>query len=266
MNRSPLFYPLNRGMDADAGGAADLQTDVMRFMAIISMCLVAIFALVQSIPLGPTPPQSESVRIPVQEPVVEEPEEIPEKTVTLVRPGIQRLPPAKEPVRLDRPVAKPVERPVQKPEIRSTTVAADIEPVSRPAAPPLSNPDASTTTSKAQKGFTLRFESDAALTRLVERDVVGLYAISESSIHRMTIESGAMSFWPASAPQRFHEMDVTTVPEAVVDEWRQGRSGGEIKWGVSIPAPMARDLNDYLSRYEGGSLVIGRDGQLRMEQ
>ena len=45
MTRSPLFYPLNRGMDAEAGGAADLQTDVMRFMAILSLCLVAIFAL-----------------------------------------------------------------------------------------------------------------------------------------------------------------------------------------------------------------------------
>ena len=40
VSRSPLFYPLNRGMDADAGGAADLQTDVMRFMAILSLCLV----------------------------------------------------------------------------------------------------------------------------------------------------------------------------------------------------------------------------------
>ncbi|MDH3441459.1 MAG: hypothetical protein OEM63_11950 [Gammaproteobacteria bacterium] len=265
MNRSPLFYPLNRGMDADAGGAADLQTDVMRFMAIISMCLVAIFALVQSIPLAPVS-QTEPVQTPVPAPVIEQPVEIPEKSVTLIRPEAQKLPPKSEPVRLDRPVARPVERPVQKPEIRSSTVAVNIEPVSKPAAPPSSNSDASTIASKAQKGFTLRFESDAALTRLVERDVVGLYAISESSIHRMTIESGAMSFWPASAPQRFHEMDVTTVPEAVLGEWRRGRSGGEIKWGVSIPAPMSRDLNDYLSRHEGGSLVIGRDGQLRMEQ
>ena len=56
MNRSPLFYPLNRGLDADGGGAADLQTDVMRFMAILSLCLVAIFALVQSIPLAPVEP------------------------------------------------------------------------------------------------------------------------------------------------------------------------------------------------------------------
>ncbi|NOR66604.1 MAG: hypothetical protein GQ528_04535 [Woeseiaceae bacterium] len=54
MTRSPLFYPLNRGMDAEAGGIADLQTDVMRFIAILALCLVAIFALVQSLPLMPT--------------------------------------------------------------------------------------------------------------------------------------------------------------------------------------------------------------------
>ena len=55
MSRSPLFYPMHRG-DTDAGGAADLQTDIMRFMAILALCLVAIFALVQSIPLVPEAP------------------------------------------------------------------------------------------------------------------------------------------------------------------------------------------------------------------
>ena len=35
MTRSPLAYPLNRSADMDVGGAADLQTDIMRFMAIL---------------------------------------------------------------------------------------------------------------------------------------------------------------------------------------------------------------------------------------
>lgn len=252
MNRSPLFYPLNRGMDADAGGAADLQTDVMRFMAIISMCLVAIFALVQSIPLAPVSPP-EPAQIPVPEPAVEEPVATPDKAITLTRPEPRKPPPETEPVRLDRPVGKPPAR-------------APAKPISEPVAAPVQAPEPSNAPSPAKKGFTLRFESGAALTRLVERDVVGLYAITESSIHRMTIDAGSMSFWPASAPQRFHEMDVATVPDAVLSEWRRRQSGDEIKWGVSIPAPMSRDLNDYLGRYEGGSLVIGRDGQLRLEQ
>lgn len=267
MNRSPLFYPLNRGMDADAGGAADLQTDVMRFMAIISMCLVAIFALVQSIPLTPIP-QTETVEMFEPEPIIEEPVEAPEKAITLVRPELQKLPPREDPVRLNRPVPKPIERIVELPKTRTLTTSpqADIEPAAKTAASPVPTPDVGETTSETQKGFTLRFESDAALTRLVERDVVGFYAISESSIHRMSIDSGALSFWPASAPQRFHEMHRATVPATVLTEWRRGRTGGDVKWGVSIPAPMARDLNDYLGQHEGGSLVIGRDGQLRLDQ
>ena len=40
-----------RGADNEAGGAADLQTDVMRFMAILSLCLMVIFAVVQSVPV-----------------------------------------------------------------------------------------------------------------------------------------------------------------------------------------------------------------------
>ncbi len=70
MSRSPLAYPLTRGIDADSGGAADLQTDIMRFMAILALCLVAIFALVQSIPLAPTPQVTE-VPEPAQELPVE---------------------------------------------------------------------------------------------------------------------------------------------------------------------------------------------------
>ena len=76
MSRSPLFYPLNRGMDAEAGGIADLQTDVMRFIAILCLCLVAIFALVQSIPLMPTyvesPPQFDTL-VPQPEPTAPAP-------------------------------------------------------------------------------------------------------------------------------------------------------------------------------------------------
>ena len=60
MRRVP--HPMYRAAEADGGGAADLQTDVMRFMAILSLCLVAIFALVQSLPLAP-------IAKPVAEPV-----------------------------------------------------------------------------------------------------------------------------------------------------------------------------------------------------
>ena len=72
MTRSPLAYPLTRSADMDIGGAADLQTDIMRFMAILSLCLVAIFALVQSIPMTPAEPVPIEPD-PAPQPVAEEP-------------------------------------------------------------------------------------------------------------------------------------------------------------------------------------------------
>ena len=160
MMRSPLFYPLNRGMDADAGGVADLQTDVMRFMAILALCLVAIFALVQSIPLAPTkvadtpveqhakPPEPELANEPTPQPVPE-PERIEEPDITLTGPQPRRLPVRAAPPVLQRPLAQTIE-------------SIEVTPVEP---------------QPAEQGFTLRFEDDAALTRLVARKEVGLYAI-----------------------------------------------------------------------------------------
>ncbi len=269
MNRSPLFYPMTRSLDADAGGAADLQTDVMRFMAIISMCLVAIFALVQSIPLAPAVPPPEPIvdeQTVVERPAPAEPErplqpDI-DKPVALTRPTPAKMPEPAAPVALERPQPKRLERR----ELVSDVSAPSKAPEPKPVAPADSPAQPRSMQSKAQKGFTLRFESDAALSRLVEREVVGLYAISPAAIHRMQISAGRMSFWQASAPQRFHEMDSATVPSAVLDAWRRGHAARDLKWGVSLPAPMARDLNEYLATYDGGDLVIGRDGQLRLEQ
>ena len=260
MNRSPLFYPLNRGMDADAGGAADLQTDVMRFMAIISMCLVAIFALVQSIPLAQVEePPKRTPADPVPAPEVRAadtsvPIEIAEPEILeLTRPEPQRPEPKPKPVALERPAMKPLPRQTEPPSLPVAAQAPDI-PVPASAEP-----------GETRKGFSLRFESDAALKRLVARDVVGFYAIAGDDTQRMNVDGVRISFWTASAPRQFHEMDAATVPGDVLTAYGRGSTGAGVKWGVSLPGAMSSQLNRYLAELEGGSLVIGADGQLRLE-
>ena len=213
--RSPLFYPLNRGMDAEAGGVADLQTDVMRFMAILALCLVAIFALVQSIPLLPTPVEPPEVEADAAQSAIPEPE--------IIEPE----PPA--PAEIEKPP----------------------EPIPAPA----------------PQGFTLRFETDLALTRLVARNEVGLYAITAEKSLRMNVNRGEFGFWAASVPNQFHEMDETTVPDDVLSALRRAGSvkSSDVKWGVTLPTKMRQQLNGFLSEFEGGSLVIGADGSLRRE-
>ena len=273
MSRSPLAYPLNRGADMDVGGAADLQTDVMRFMAIISLCLVAIFALVQSMPIAPpVAPDTteEQVTIPeqvvVQEqvvavavkpspaaPIKSEPDPVVAKTdatISLTRP---KWTPKYQPKPVPREESAPAPQVVQAPPTATTPAAV----VSVEAAtPPV----------EEQDGFTLRFESDAALTRLVAAGQVGIYAIDAGSARRMTVSDSRISFWDASVPNSFHEMEVSTVPRPVVDALtRSGVDTSGVSWGVTLPGKLKTQLDGLMQQQRGGSLLIGINGQIRLE-
>lgn len=216
--RSPLAYPLNRNSDMEGGGAADLQTDIMRFMAILSLCLVAIFALVQSVPLTPAvQPVVEPVDDPVAEPV-------------------------------GNPVAEPVDKPVAEP---------DGDPIVDHAEQPVEN----------NTGVSLRFESDAALTRLVATGQIGLYAIAARRAQRMTVRNSRISFWDASTPKAFHEMEATTVPGVVVDALtRTAIDFDAVSWGVTLPGKLKTQLDALMQQHDNGSLVIDANGNILWEK
>ena len=322
MTRSPLAYPLNRTADTDVGGAADLQTDIMRFMAILSLCLVAIFALVQSIPMAPTEPvlpienslpatttkdpvggglpatatkdpvggglsatptkdpvggglpatatkdpvggglPATATKDPVggglpatatKDPVggglpatESTPEQEPERAVVLTRP--KWIPKYKPQVAAKAP---PTESP------RPEPIAAEAAPTE---APPASEPE------PEQDGFTLRFASDAALTRAVAAQFVGLYALEPGSAKRMTVSESRISFWDASTPNTFHEMESTTVPGAVVDALaRTGVTTENVSWGVTLPGRMKTQLDALMQEHRGGSLIINASGDIHWE-
>ena len=253
MSRSPLAYPLNRGIDGDAGGAADLQTDIMRFMAILALCLVAIFALVQSIPLAPQSPPAEPAPAPVQE--------VQAKPAPAPVADSEPAPQSAEVVQLTRPKWQPRPKPERVEPVAPVTPAPT--PLVRqpaPAAPPESPP------AEQPVGFTLRFESDLALTRLVAANQVGFYAIADGRAQRMAVSDSRISFWNASTPNAFHEMEATTVPEPVTQALqRSGTESNGVNWGVTLPGKLSRQLDTLMRENDGGSLVIGVDGQLRLE-
>jgi hypothetical protein len=269
MTRSPLAYPLNRSSDMEGGGAADLQTDIMRFMAILSLCLVAIFALVQSIPMTPAEP-IQAVQ-PVEsvesvEPIKSEPQPLPppaaveptplvekvqavEKTVALTRPKWVPKPPPK------RTVVEPLSPPPNVPDVQASAPAVTT------TAPQVTPPAESET-----DGFTLRFESDAALARLVATSHVGLYAIDSDRAQRMTVSESRISFWDASTPNKFHEMETATVPGAVIEALtRTGTRADAVRWGVTLPARLRTQLDDLMRDHSGGALIIGASGEIRWE-
>lgn len=248
MSRSPLAYPLVRGVDADVGGAADLQTDVMRFMAILALCLVAIFALVQSIPLAPEVPRAAPPETVAPEtPVAAIPADLP--------------PPAPAPI---APVPRPVTEPA--PVAPATAAKDDQDPPDDRTVP--SSDEGATVPAPAPEpeGFTLRFDSDLALTRLVAAGQVGFYAMTPGRAQRMSVRASRVSFWDASQPARFHEMERSTVPTAVIDALRRtGVDPADAGWGVTLPGRLSRELEVLMREHTGGALVIDADGALRRE-
>ena len=275
MTRSPLFYPMHRG-DTDAGGAADLQTDIMRFMAILALCLVAIFALVQSIPLIPeaptqspvaaAPPPFQEIEPVAEDPVEQEPVVTPTpaaedsaKAVLLTRPKwTSTFVPQQS--ALSPPVENVPQRSTLSPPVEKAPSAEDRpEPIELDSPPPPTPP-------AEKKGFSLRFESDHALTRLVAAGKVGLYAIGDGRAQRMTVSESRISFWDASTPNAFHEMETSTVPRPVIDALaRSGINTAGIDWGVTLPGQLREQLDALMRDNSGGALVIGLDGELRLE-
>lgn len=258
MTRSPLFYPLKRGMDYEAGGAAELQTDVMRFMAILALCLVAIFALVQSIPLAP--PVSAPPAPPPETPAVA-PARVSAPVAPVPADPAQERPspePASEPAKLPRTAA---EAPASA-SVPEAPVPDPVPEVAHDTAPPESLREPATT------GFTLSFESDLALTRLVARNEVALYALTEAKSLRMSVNRGRISFWPAATPNQVHEMTSATVPATVVQAQRRAGAFGPnetVRWGVTLTPKIRRQLQGYLDAEKGGALVIDVAGNLRLE-
>jgi len=249
VSRSPLMYAMGRGFDSDAGGAAELQTDVMRFMAILSLCLVAIFALVQSLPPAPVkattpdisaiPPLSIEEEKPIASPAAVEAKKLAVEAAALEQPIILTRP---KPVAADRHVV-------------NAPNPAVVEPVATPIVP-------------EREGFTLQFEDDTALTRLISSKDVGFFAISADKTMRLTIDGSKMNFWPSSTPGQFHEMDGSTVPVEVKRALLRSGAAlpGTPQWGVTLPPVTTGQLTQILAESKGGSLIIGSNGEIRLER
>lgn len=232
MGRLPWGREMQPFRHRESGGMEELQTDVMRFMAILAFCLVAIFALVQSIPLlPPAPPRSPlDTRARPPEPVKKTPEE--------------RVPQAPEPAASPRP--KPI-------------------PTPRPA-PPVPKPDAPA--QDQGPGFSLRFDSDAALIRLVAGGRVELYAFSDDQTWRMSIGGDGLHFTTAQRPAKLNLMRAETVPGAMVEALRHAAPPdvlGSMSWGVTLPAATNEAIARLVSAFRSGTLVIHANGSVHRE-
>ncbi|MDH3647227.1 MAG: hypothetical protein OER80_10670 [Gammaproteobacteria bacterium] len=251
---------------------SELQTDVMRFMAILAFCLVAIFAIVQSIPLEPRQSQTPAVEtkrvveipqpapIPRPAPAKAKPTPGPKPLTKVAQPQPKTV--AKpvrsqrpEPVNLPTPAAapKPVPREIRAPVVERTTLAVPT-PVPVQTAPP------------ARQGLSLSFESDAVLRSLVEQQRVSLFAIDGETFYRMSVMGSRIDFASGATPAQYHEMVFETVPVEVAQSFELQHAGRarDVIWGVTLPAGTTLQLQRFVQTNFSGSLIITADAKLAL--
>jgi hypothetical protein len=200
-------------------------------------------------PISPPASTEEPVSQSVPEPLPETlPERIPDSLLQ------QIVEPEPEPVLNQSEKAVTLTRPKWQPVVPKAVPAA-ITTDELPAPP-----------TEESEGFSLRFESDLALSRLVAASQIGVYAIEGDRARRMTINNSNINFWDASVPNSFHEMEVSTVPQPVVNALvRTGADTAKISWGVTLPGKLKSQLDRLMQEHRGGALVIGTDGNIRLE-
>lgn len=266
------------GLPPEASATADgesLQTDVMRFMAIIGLCLTAIFALVQSLPsdkqAGPPPVAATEAEAQRAERLQRQLD----ASADALRGEQQRRHLAEQTVAMlvgerqarraqSRP--KPAQLPAPEPKAPNPPTARHVKPApvamrSVPPSPP-KRVEVERVESPPQS-FTLQFADRQALERLVSERQVELLAITPQRQWQVRIESGLLR-WSArqGGAVRYHEMDPKTVPTRFVEGLAAVTGDAAVTWGVVLPERIAGAIQRLITGRESGRLLIQADGRV----
>lgn len=246
-----------------AGGDTDaLQTDVMRFMSIIGLCLMAVFALVQGIPVQEQEQEkTRKVLADIERASREKEQELTELRRRLVNSQVQLDHSRKEIEALrQRPQPQAAKHIIEKhspPQAAKPVIEKRSPPA--PAVKPV----------PARQGFSLQFASDAALDRLVAAGSVTLYGMADQQAWQLSLEGGRPAVVRSSFPGWFHEMSVTTVPKHYLYSLKNVADGpgpSGVVWGVQLPATTRTAITSLTRGQQGGALVIRGDGQVTLEE
>jgi len=254
------------------GEEANLQADVMRFMAIVAFCLIAILAMVRQVPTLPTPPP---VPLPDDPIPIEQLEKataaIPTQPTPIPLPADIEAPlPTPNPTKAPKPKIRPTTpperyRPADPPPLQQARVMEEpLQPeVAQKAAAPNTAEAASAESETGDQGLTLRFDSDGDFLRLIAKGKVAVYAFDESIFLSLGTN---YRFSPTTPPSQFYELDKATVPSHLSQALPEDMSAAGLKWAVGLTPRVQRQIQQHLGRVEHGQLLINKYEEVRHVQ
>ncbi len=275
---------------------AELQADVMRFVAILALCLVGISTLAERAsdpsadraaaapPIharsapgrpvagettgGPGKPSRGDSGLRTAEDEIRpktdanprpKPATSPTEDIRGAASSSGRLPPVTHDPQKMEP-APPSSSPVSLPVVDGVgSIAYRAEKQSDPKADTAVGPESSA--SSSGRGLSLRFESDAALLRMVGRGEAGVFVLAGREVFELDTRRG-VEFRPAPAPARMHVITPETVPALLRSEYDGPPA---TTWGVTLPSATLEAMRPFLERGDEGVLVIAADGAVRLE-
>jgi len=273
-----FFFQSNSGLFDDV---EMLQTDVMRFFAILSLCLMAIFALVKTLPMVP-PDTRPAMAQPSDQKA--EAKDFQNKIATLKKKRVEmqrRLQAAtaanehastqaiKPRVRAELSTQiKNEKQSLTKIREKMAQVQEKVDQNYRPNQKPLQkSAEIVPPPAPAPKGFTLRFASDEALEKLIAAGKVNFYAIAGQNAWRIKISDGRPMYIAAEFPRQIYEMETHTVPgdyTAVFQRQIAVFGRRTLTWGVTLPGQMTDSINQIVTSRKGGDLIITADGEVKL--
>lgn len=247
--------------------SATLETDVMRFVAILALCLVVIFALVQSLPLSSEKNRTSSKN---RKEVLETELVKLEQRADNLKSEVLVLANAREKMRNStqkehtpsKPAAPAKENvPTEsRTGSRQTQDGPDAKETLKPAKEKLvSRPQ------KAEKGFTLSFNSDRALEALLENNKVHFFMLgTEKSWKLSSTGNQGWRFIPGKPGGLLYQMDAATVPGEFLRAARRvtGAEVSRVSYGVVLPPGIRRQLKEIMESRQGGDLMIDSTGEV----
>lgn len=289
--------------------SAALESDVMRFMALLGFCLMVIFALVQSLPVAPVSQSNELVsqellddsrkqlkselhaleeklRI-VEQRVANEKQEL-HKLLTDQSDLKQQMGNYQQYLNQQRQQVVELSEAVKKQQSKLNQVQTeterllerfavlrqqqrDIQPLkdavealssseSKPIEPESSS-QSPQQSAQDENGYSLRFASEQALLRLINRGQVN--QLAKVGGHFWRLQNGR--FIRAEGAITFYEMASHTVPSAIKRMLRQSVSisgMSKVTWAIELPGNIEQQLHARMAERSNGELIISADGRV----
>ncbi|NIP15191.1 MAG: hypothetical protein GWM88_10915 [Pseudomonadales bacterium] len=201
-----------------------LQTDVMRFMAIIAFCLIAVLALVRN--AQPAGLQTTQIAEPAEVPVpVAEPRPTPSPARLQPKPRVETLPPVQTPAKIETPEKAP-----GAPRGLALRFASD-------------------------RDFLRLIETGRVRVFAFQPQDPGRTALGLGR---------NLEFVATPPPERIYELQVDTIPSRVIASLARatGNPAG-FSWGVRMPVELEASIRSWIERGVVGELIIDRYAEVR---